>query len=298
MTYPLATPPLIETPFGSGAGSGYITNGGVLPTPSQISITPGAASLVDGFPPLNYQEPLSQGGSGVPPAGQDLTAILYMLSAHIQNLNAGVRYQFNATLAAAIGGYPIGAILQNSAGTAEYINILAYNTTPPNSSSIGVSWLTYSSATSLIPAGTIIQFSGTSAPACYLACPNNNTASAYPTGNLVSRTTYNLLFSAIGTTWGAGDGLTTFGLPWFVAGYAGVSGTPGTVTVGQVINHIHAPSSGEFLVGPNPANIFSGTGSNGSVSYTGNPLDPISHNPSGGISNLAAGTNLLMCVKY
>jgi microcystin-dependent protein len=53
------------------------------------------------------------------------------------------------------------------------------------------------------PPGAIIAFAGTSAPTGWLACQ----------GQLVSRTTYAALFAAIGTTWGAGDGSTTFGLP-------------------------------------------------------------------------------------
>lgn len=53
------------------------------------------------------------------------------------------------------------------------------------------------------PAGTVIQFAGSSAPTGYL---NAN-------GNAVSRTTYAALFAAIGTTYGTGDGSTTFNLP-------------------------------------------------------------------------------------
>ncbi len=55
----------------------------------------------------------------------------------------------------------------------------------------------------LIPSGTVTDFAGTSAPTGWLECG----------GAAVSRTTYAALFSAIGTTWGAGDGSTTFNLP-------------------------------------------------------------------------------------
>ncbi len=41
--------------------------------------------------------------------------------------------------------------------------------------------------------------------------PPPHSLAAY--GGAVSRTTYAKLFAAIGTTWGAGDGSTTFGLP-------------------------------------------------------------------------------------
>ena len=50
------------------------------------------------------------------------------------------------------------------------------------------------------PSGMVVPFAGASAPSGYLLCD----ASA------VSRTTYAELFAVIGTTYGAGDGSTTF----------------------------------------------------------------------------------------
>lgn len=51
--------------------------------------------------------------------------------------------------------------------------------------------------------GSLVAFAGSALPPGYLAC----------NGSAVSRTTYAVLFGAIGTTWGVGDGMTTFGLP-------------------------------------------------------------------------------------
>jgi microcystin-dependent protein len=56
---------------------------------------------------------------------------------------------------------------------------------------------------SAIPIGTILPYGGGSAPTGYLIC--NNQA--------VSRVTYAPLFGVIGTTYGAGDLLTTFNVP-------------------------------------------------------------------------------------
>ena len=53
------------------------------------------------------------------------------------------------------------------------------------------------------PAGIIMPFAGTTAPEGYLMCD----------GSAVSRTTYATLFGVIGTTFGAGDGSTTFNVP-------------------------------------------------------------------------------------
>ena len=55
----------------------------------------------------------------------------------------------------------------------------------------------------IMPAGTIIPFAGSNIPTGYLLC----------NGAVVSRTTYADLFRVIGTTYGAGDGSTTFKLP-------------------------------------------------------------------------------------
>ena len=56
---------------------------------------------------------------------------------------------------------------------------------------------------SLLPAGAVMPFAMNSAPAGWLAAD----------GTAVSRSTYAALFSALGTTYGAGDGSTTFALP-------------------------------------------------------------------------------------
>lgn len=53
------------------------------------------------------------------------------------------------------------------------------------------------------PAGVISMYAGSTAPSGWLIC----------NGSAVSRTTYSRLFSAIGTTYGAGNGSTTFNLP-------------------------------------------------------------------------------------
>lgn len=54
-----------------------------------------------------------------------------------------------------------------------------------------------------VPAGTVLWVAGSSAPAGYLKA----------NGATISRSTYSSLFSAIGTTYGVGDGGTTFGIP-------------------------------------------------------------------------------------
>lgn len=54
-----------------------------------------------------------------------------------------------------------------------------------------------------VPVGSVIPFAGSSAPTGWLLCD----------GTVKSRTTYANLFAEISTTYGAGDGSTTFNLP-------------------------------------------------------------------------------------
>ena len=54
-----------------------------------------------------------------------------------------------------------------------------------------------------IPVGTIVEYSGNELPSGYLSCD----------GREVSRTEYSSLFEVIGTTYGEGNGATTFNLP-------------------------------------------------------------------------------------
>lgn len=133
--------------------------------------------------------------------------------------------------------------------------------------------------------GFIKEFAGTSAPAGYLACPIAATN--------ISRTTYAALFAAIGTTWGVGDGSTTFGMPFFPADYASIqaNGNVGTSSTGDVKSHSHTV-----------AQRSTGTpdGTTPSVGVGGTLIGPgsIGMVNTGGADNLAAGVRVLKCVKF
>ena len=111
------------------------------------------------------------------------------------------------------------------------------------------------------PAGIVAPFAGTSAPSGWLAC----------NGAAVSRTDYATLFAAIGTTWGVGDGSTTFNVPdlrgTFLRG-TGTNGTYGTA-VGQAVgtyaadtylNHSHAVTDSGHSHGTSNGGNFIVTG--------------------------------------
>jgi hypothetical protein len=133
----------------------------------------------------------------------------------------------------------------------------------------------------VMPAGAIIDFAGTTAPAGFLACPTVATN--------ISRSTYSDLFLAIGTTWGAGDGSTTFGMPYFPADYAAVQANAnvGTNSVGAVISHTHTLNNTANIGGGGAAPNMLGSGS-----------AVVTTNATGGAANLAAGVRVLKCVKY
>jgi len=57
--------------------------------------------------------------------------------------------------------------------------------------------------TTASPVGSVQMFAGSSAPSGWISCD----------GTAISRTTYAALFAIIGTTYGVGDGSTTFNLP-------------------------------------------------------------------------------------
>ena len=78
-----------------------------------------------------------------------------------------------------------------------------------------------------MPAGSVIAFAGNSTPAGgFLLC----------NGAAVSRTTYAALFAAIGTTYGTGNGSTTFNLPNLTDKFIQGSGTAGTVKAAGLPN--------------------------------------------------------------
>lgn len=84
-------------------------------------------------------------------------------------------------------------------------------TIPPLLTSTGLNAVTYDTMThqlsynpySLTPPGAITEYAGSTAPNGYLLCD----------GTAVSRTTYSVLFSVIGVTYGNGDGVATFNIP-------------------------------------------------------------------------------------
>jgi microcystin-dependent protein len=121
---------------------------------------------------------------------------------------------------------------------------------------------------SLVPAGAVQAFAMNSAPSGWLAANGSN----------VSRSTYAALFSAIGTTYGAGDGSTTFALPdlrgYFLRGTGTnsdgtASGTFGAKTADALKTHTHSVSGNTGTESAGHTHSVSGsTSSNGAHQHT------------------------------
>ncbi|MDB5777621.1 MAG: hypothetical protein JWP38_3754 [Herbaspirillum sp.] len=100
-----------------------------IPTASQIGITPGAASLTDGFPPVTLT-PIASGG--VAPSGLDFNGIFNLITAVQQWQCAGGAFKYDAAFSTSVGGYPKGAVLLNVAGDGYWICLADNNTTNPD----------------------------------------------------------------------------------------------------------------------------------------------------------------------
>lgn len=125
---------VIVEPFGSAAADPqYIT----LPIPetTQVGVLVGAASFEDGFPPATMSDPETEGG--VPPFGQDMNGVLYMVTVYCALMQAGQRVPYNALAMAAFGGYAVGAELSSTTPGRVWKNLLDANANDPDVDATG-----------------------------------------------------------------------------------------------------------------------------------------------------------------
>lgn len=155
-----------------------------------------------------------------------------------------------------------------------------------------------------VPPGTLISFAGATAPVGYLFCD----------GAAISRTGYQPLFNAIGTTWGTGDGSTTFNVPDLRGYFMRGSGTNADGTVGTSVgskqadaylNHTHgvtdpghAHSYTTTIVAASGGGGVAFTGSGSGTTGTATTGVTVNTSTTGGTETRPKNQGVLYCIKY
>lgn len=293
--------------FAQDAGGTYLRS---VPA---TTADPTAASMTLGFPPLTFT---AIGAGGSPMDGRDMNGILNFVSAWTQWAGLGGPAPWSSTISAAAGGYPYGAVVLSGTTTGRlYQSQVDNNVTNPDTGGAGWAILVNKAATLVqaqagtsselvitpsvlasmlanigVTPGQIGMFGMTTPPTGWLKAD----------GAAVSRTTYANLFAAIGTTWGAGNGTTTFNVPelrgefprFFDDGRGIDSGRAFASAQGDQ-NQAHTHNSIIPLYTNNPGG---NVGLDSNLNFGGNFNFPTSS--SGGSEARPRNVALLACVRY
>jgi len=229
---------------------------------------------------------------------------------HSGDTDTAIRFPASDTIALETAGserFRIGSAGQIGIGGAVYG--IAGQVLASNGSGSAPSWVDVSA----IPAGAVSMFAMSTAPTGWLKA----------NGAAISRTTYAALFSAIGTTFGAGDGSTTFNLPdlrgEFMRGWDDargvdsgrafgsaqldqmqrITGEGGADVWGRRSGSVVSTGAITMVIGPNQ--LFAGTGS--SATFSRMQFDS-ADSPNARASSSTSGETrsrnvaLLACIKF
>jgi microcystin-dependent protein len=158
---------------------------GSITTVSLVDITDtnGNLAVLAGAPTQVAYGPLTPGSRGnVPRRTDGLTFTLGANTVAFNNDAGDLALRHNGTIVARVGAGGLSGLAPGSVATAT---------------------LAAAVQQALNPVGLVSPFAGSTAPTGWLLCG----------GQAVSRTTFTALFGALGTTYGAGDGTTTFNVP-------------------------------------------------------------------------------------
>jgi hypothetical protein len=237
---------------------------------TQAAAGDGLLSQSTGFPP---ETALPLGAGGKAPTREDFNGAFNLLSDIAFYSQKGWTFQYDENQ-----DYYKGCIVMDATDGLRYecINDVAAGEILPSADTNNDYWREYSPGG--VPLGTILPYAANAAepPYSFLFCE----------GQAVSRTMYPDLFALIGTTYGAGDGSTTFNLPNLIGKYPQGDTTAGTVKSaglpdinGDAFNIIHVGggSTGPFRKLDDVSNIYqSGAqGIRSTVNFSASRANPI-----------------------
>lgn len=200
---------------GDGTQVPIVVNGGVAGAPGNITglVSPASASYVSGSQTFVFESQANQ-AANIDVASITLRAPIPNSPGITINAASPVPADYNLVLPGSLPSSD-AAVVVSPAGNVAY--------------SIGA----------FMPTGAVIPYAGASAPAGFLIAD----------GAAVSRTTYAALFGIIGTTFGVGDGSTTFNIPSLVQRFPfGANGTyprgsvGGNILINPTTNQLPAHS--------------------------------------------------------
>ena len=164
--------------------------------------------------PAVFSVPLSQGGKAIP--RKTLNGLLKLLGDWIYYVQNGGIASYSASFDYAVGrvvlynGNLYKCIQANGADNPQtptdglyWTKVLTFADIVAEFANTDLSNLSDTGLTKIIPTSTILPFAGSTIPNGWLLC----------NGAGVSRATFSALFAKIGTTFGDGDGSTTFNIP-------------------------------------------------------------------------------------
>jgi len=233
-------------------------------------------------------------------------------AADVPTLNqntTGTAANITGTAAVANGGTGRTTLTANNVllgnGTTA-VNFVAPGTSGNVLTSNGTTWT--SGAAPGLPAGSVIYVAMNTAPTGFLKA----------NGAAVSRTTYADLFAAIGTTFGAGDGSTTFNVPdirgEFMRGWDDGRGIDsgrafGSFQAGAISSHDHFTARNVNVANATSSNLNTtdavswGTGASGlfegyNLRRTAGAANVGPTSTAGGAENRPRNRALLACIKF
>lgn len=135
---PISIPNKISVP--------WATSGLKNTIPAASDPLTGLAGYDQGFTAINMT-PKTAGG--IPPFGQDFNGAFFAVTEALRYLETGALFPYDGTFATAVGGYPLGSLLQRTDGYGLWRNTVADNTTDPEA--FGAGWVPEGAGLTSVP---------------------------------------------------------------------------------------------------------------------------------------------------